>query len=55
MPAKRKEPPDPRVIIPIPKTLLKQIDDFRWANRLPSRAEAIRLLLKEALKQHPKK
>jgi metal-responsive CopG/Arc/MetJ family transcriptional regulator len=33
----------------MPKALLKQIDDYRWANRIPSRAEAIRLLLKKAL------
>lgn len=46
---KPKEP-DPRVIIPIPKNLLRQIDDYRWANRIPSRAEAIRLLIKEGLR-----
>ena len=50
MPAKRKEPPDPRVIIPMPKDLIAQIDDYRWANRIPSRAEAIRQLVKEGLK-----
>ena len=49
MPAKSKEP-DPRVIIPIPPKLLQQIDDYRWANRIHSRAEAIRLLVKEGLK-----
>jgi hypothetical protein len=49
MTRKPKEP-DPRVIIPIPPRLLQQIDDYRWANRIPSRAEAIRLLVKEGLK-----
>jgi metal-responsive CopG/Arc/MetJ family transcriptional regulator len=49
MPRKPKEP-DPRIIIPIPPKLLQQIDDFRWQNRIPSRAEAIRLLVKEGLK-----
>ena len=41
--------PAPRVIIPIPKTLLKRIDDYRWQNRIPSRAEAIRRLIKAGL------
>jgi metal-responsive CopG/Arc/MetJ family transcriptional regulator len=49
MPAKSKEP-DPRIIIPIPPKLLQQIDDYRWANRIHSRAETIRLLVKEGLK-----
>jgi len=43
-----------RVIIPMPSKLLEQIDDFRFANRLPSRAEAIRQLVKLGLKQAPK-
>jgi len=47
---KRKEP-DPRVIIPIPKRLLAQVDEYRWANRLPSRAEAIRQLVAEGLRK----
>ena len=50
MPAKRKEPPAPRVIIPIPKSLIRQIDEYRWQHRLPSRAEAIRQLVKEGLR-----
>jgi metal-responsive CopG/Arc/MetJ family transcriptional regulator len=49
MPRKPKEP-HPRVIIPIPPKLLREIDDYRWQNRSPSRAEAIRLLVKEGLK-----
>jgi metal-responsive CopG/Arc/MetJ family transcriptional regulator len=49
MPRKPKEP-HPRVIIPIPPTLLREIDDYRWQNRIPSRAEAIRILVKEGLK-----
>jgi metal-responsive CopG/Arc/MetJ family transcriptional regulator len=49
MPRKPKEP-DPRVIIPIPPRLLAQIDEYRWQNRIPSRAEAIRLLVKEGLR-----
>lgn len=48
MPRKPKEP-DPRIITPIPRTLLKQIDEYRWQNRIPSRAEAIRCLIKAGL------
>ena len=47
MPAKPE--PDPRVIVPIPKKLIAQIDEYRWTHRLPSRAEAIRLLIKAGL------
>lgn len=42
--------PDPRVIVPMPPRLIKEIEDFRWANRIPSRAEAIRQLIKAGLK-----
>jgi metal-responsive CopG/Arc/MetJ family transcriptional regulator len=49
MPRKPKEP-DPRIIVPMPQRLIAQIDDYRWANRIPSRAEAIRQLVKEGLK-----
>jgi metal-responsive CopG/Arc/MetJ family transcriptional regulator len=45
--------PDPRVILPIPKPLLKEVDDFRWANRIPSRAAAIRELIKRGLRNKP--
>ena len=44
---KRLEPE--RIAIPMPAELLKRIDDFRWANRLPSRAEAIRQLIEAGL------
>lgn len=55
MPAKPKRP-DPRVITPMPQKLIDQIDEYRWANRIPSRAEAIRQLIEEALqtKKHGK-
>ena len=49
MPPKPKSP-DPRIIIPIPQSLLKQIDEYRWQHRLASRAEAIRQLLKDSLR-----
>jgi len=34
-----------RVIIPMSEALIEAVDDFRFANRMPSRAEAIRHLL----------
>ena len=40
---------DPRVITPIPKPLLARIDDYRFENRLPSRAEAVRRLIEAGL------
>lgn len=50
---KKRQDPE-RVAIPMPAELIAQIDEYRWANRLPSRAEAIRQLVKEGLKA-PKK
>jgi metal-responsive CopG/Arc/MetJ family transcriptional regulator len=47
----RKPRPAPeRVVLTMPKDLLDQIDEYRWANRIPSRAEAIRQLIKEGLR-----
>ena len=40
-----------RVITPMPPSLLKAIDDYRFAERIPSRAEAIRRLIENGLKQ----
>lgn len=39
----------PRIITPIPRELLRAIDDFRFSKRLPSRAEAIRQLIEMGL------
>jgi metal-responsive CopG/Arc/MetJ family transcriptional regulator len=39
----------PRIITPIPRELLRAIDDFRFSQRLPSRAEAIRQLIEMGL------
>jgi metal-responsive CopG/Arc/MetJ family transcriptional regulator len=55
MAPKKPGDPDPRVILPIPKPLLAQIDDFRWQNRIPSRAEAIRTLIQAGLAKAPKR
>jgi metal-responsive CopG/Arc/MetJ family transcriptional regulator len=38
-----------RVITPIPSRLLKAIDEYRWSNRVPSRSEAIRKLIRRGL------
>jgi metal-responsive CopG/Arc/MetJ family transcriptional regulator len=38
----------------MPKELVDQIDEYRWANRLPSRAETIRQLIKAGLQKPPK-
>ena len=39
------------ITISIDKELINYIDDFRFENRISSRSEAIRRLLKEALKK----
>ena len=44
------EPPPERVITSMPKSLLAAINDFRFANRVPSRSEAIRRLIEMGLK-----
>lgn len=48
---------DPRIITPMPPTLVEAIDDYKFANRLDSRAQAIRQLIQlglEAAKQRQK-
>ena len=44
----------PRTVLILEVDLLKQIDDFRYENRIPTRSEAIRQLLKEGLKKYRK-
>ncbi|MGC8526154.1 hypothetical protein [Acidiphilium sp.] len=39
-----------RIITPMPKSLVQAIDDYRFSERMPSRAEAIRRLLELGLK-----
>ena len=51
------EPNSERVITPMPKALVAAIDDFRFSNRVASRAEAVRRLIElglEAAKQDAK-
>ena len=38
-----------RIAVSVPRELVERIDDFRWAQRLESRAEAIRRLLEDGL------
>jgi len=40
---------DPRIITPMPQEMVSRIDDYRFANRIPSRAEAIRRLVEKGL------
>lgn len=40
---------DTRIITPMPKALVAKIDDYRFQNRIPSRAEAIRRLVEAGL------
>ena len=48
--------PDKKEIltISIDKKLIEDIDDYRFENRINSRSEAIRQLIKEALKKYGK-
>jgi len=38
-----------RIITPMPKAMVAAVDDYRFSNRLPSRAEAIRRLIEIGL------
>jgi metal-responsive CopG/Arc/MetJ family transcriptional regulator len=40
----------PKVLITLEDDLLQRIEDFRYGNRIPSRAEAVRKLIEEGLK-----
>jgi len=41
----------PRIILALDNDLLERIDDYRYENRIPSRSEAVRLLIEEGLKK----
>ncbi len=41
----------PRILLTVDDELLERIDDYRYGNRIPSRSEAIRRLIEDALKQ----
>jgi metal-responsive CopG/Arc/MetJ family transcriptional regulator len=44
----------PKIIFVADDDLLTKLDDYRYENRIPSRSEAIRRLLEEALKKYKK-
>ena len=44
-----------RILVVIDKDLLDKVDDFRYDNRIPSRSETIRELVKKGLKAPKKK
>lgn len=44
----------PQILLTIDEELLERIEDYRYENRVPARSEAIRRLLKEALKIYEK-
>ena len=39
----------PRIMLTLDENLLEDIDDYRYKNRIPSRSEAIRKLIKKSL------
>ena len=45
----------PKILITLSEEIIESVDDYRYNNRIPSRSEAIRKLLKEALKKYEKK
>jgi metal-responsive CopG/Arc/MetJ family transcriptional regulator len=45
----------PKIIFVADDDLLERLDDYRYENRIPSRSEAIRKLLNEALKKNKNK
>ena len=48
-----EEPLSERIITPMPKSLVSAVDDYRYANRIASRAEAIRRLIELGLRAPP--
>ncbi len=41
-----------KLLISLSRALIERIEDFRFENRMPSRSEAIRHLVTEALKKY---
>jgi len=44
-----------QILLTLDKDLLEKVEDFRYGNRIPTRSEAVRRLIKEALKKYEKK
>jgi metal-responsive CopG/Arc/MetJ family transcriptional regulator len=45
----------PQILLTLDEELLERIEDYRYGNRIPTRSEAIRRLIDEALKRCDKK
>ena len=45
----------PQILLTLDEDLLERIEDYRYGNRIPTRTEAIRPLLDEALKKYEDK
>jgi len=45
----------PQVLLTLDDELLKRIEDYRYENRIPTRSEAMRRLIKDALEKYEKK
>ena len=45
----------PQILLTLDEELLERIEDFRYGNRIPTRSEAIRRLINDALKRCEKK
>ena len=45
----------PKLLLVIEKELLEKVDDYRFDNRIPSRAEAVRELLRKGLEAETQK
>ena len=45
----------PIITLAVEKEFLERIDDYRFENRIPTRSEAIRRLIDQALKKYEKK
>jgi metal-responsive CopG/Arc/MetJ family transcriptional regulator len=50
MPSKK-----PKILLIVDEDLLERIDDFRFENRINTRSEAIRRLIKESLNKYENK
>ena len=46
---------NPKILITLNEKIIERVDDYRYGNRIPSRSEAIRRLLEDALKKYEKK
>jgi metal-responsive CopG/Arc/MetJ family transcriptional regulator len=45
----------PQILLTLDEELLERIEDYRYGNRIPTRSEAIRRLINDALKRCEKK